>query len=153
MSVAETIRRKLTERFAPTHIEVEDQSHLHIGHEGSRPGGGGETHFAVTIVSVAFTGQTRVARQRLVYQNSRRRTRDPRPCAVADHSRSRRRYPLALPVPAASAMPEAATHAMAEITTAAVGKTYAMIEATHAMAEAMAECAVPAIVGSIGAIG
>lgn len=68
MSVAETIRRKLTERFAPTHIEVEDQSHLHIGHEGSRPGGGGETHFAVTIVSVAFTGETRVARQRLVYQ-------------------------------------------------------------------------------------
>jgi BolA family transcriptional regulator, general stress-responsive regulator len=66
MSVAETIRRKLTERFAPTRLEVEDQSHLHIGHEGSRPGG--ETHFAVTIVSVAFTGQTRVARQRLVYQ-------------------------------------------------------------------------------------
>ena len=66
MSVADTIRRKLTERFAPIRLEVEDQSHLHIGHEGARPGG--ETHFAVTIVSVAFTGQTRVARQRLVYQ-------------------------------------------------------------------------------------
>ena len=62
MSVANTIRRKLTERFAPTRLEVEDQSHLHIGHEGARPGG--ETHFAVTIVSVAFAGQTRVARQR-----------------------------------------------------------------------------------------
>ncbi len=66
MSVADTIRRKLTERFAPIRLEVEDQSHLHIGHEGARPGG--ETHFAVTIVSLAFTGQTRVARQRLVYQ-------------------------------------------------------------------------------------
>jgi BolA protein len=66
MSVADTIRRKLTERFAPMRLEVEDQSHLHIRHEGSRPGG--ETHFAVTIVSVAFAGQTRVARQRLVYQ-------------------------------------------------------------------------------------
>jgi BolA protein len=66
MSVANTIRRKLTERFAPSRLEVEDQSHLHIGHEGARPGG--ETHFAVTIVSVAFAGQTRVARQRLVYQ-------------------------------------------------------------------------------------
>ena len=66
MSVAETIRRKLTERFAPTRIEVEDQSHRHVGHEGARPGG--ETHFAVTIVSAAFTGQSRVARQRLVYE-------------------------------------------------------------------------------------
>jgi BolA family transcriptional regulator, general stress-responsive regulator len=65
MSVADTIRRKLTERFAPTRLEVEDQSHLHTGHEGARPGG--ETHFAVTITSAAFVGQSRVARQRLVY--------------------------------------------------------------------------------------
>jgi BolA protein len=66
MSVADTIRRKLTERFAPTRLEIDDQSHLHIGHEGARPGG--ETHFAVTIVSAAFRGQGRVARQRLVYE-------------------------------------------------------------------------------------
>jgi BolA protein len=66
MSVAETIRRKLTDRFAPTRLEVEDQSHRHVGHEGARPGG--ETHFAVTIVSAAFTGQSRVARQRIVYE-------------------------------------------------------------------------------------
>jgi BolA family transcriptional regulator, general stress-responsive regulator len=66
MSVADTIRTKLTDRFAPTRLDIEDQSHLHAGHEGARPGG--ETHFAVTIVSAAFTGHTRVARQRLVYQ-------------------------------------------------------------------------------------
>ena len=66
MSVADTIRQKLTERFAPTRLEVEDESHRHIGHEGARPGG--ETHFAVMIVSAAFTGQSRVVRQRLVYQ-------------------------------------------------------------------------------------
>jgi BolA family transcriptional regulator, general stress-responsive regulator len=66
MSVADTIRRKLTERFAPSRLEIEDQSHLHAGHEGARPGG--ETHFAVTIVSAVFTGESRVARQRLVYQ-------------------------------------------------------------------------------------
>ena len=66
MSVADAIRRKLTERFAPTRLEIVDQSHLHIGHEGARPGG--ETHFAVTIASAAFIGQSRVARQRLVYQ-------------------------------------------------------------------------------------
>jgi BolA protein len=66
MSVADTIRRKLTERFTPIWLEIEDQSHHHIGHEGARPGG--ETHFAVTLVSAAFTGQSRVERQRLVYQ-------------------------------------------------------------------------------------
>ena len=66
MSVADAIRRKLTEKFAPTRLEVEDQSHLHIGHEGARPGG--ETHFAVRITSSSFIGQSRVARQRLVYE-------------------------------------------------------------------------------------
>ena len=66
MSVADTIRLKLTERFAPTRLEVGDESHRHAGHAGARPGG--ETHFAVTIVSAAFTGQSRVARQRLVYE-------------------------------------------------------------------------------------
>jgi BolA family transcriptional regulator, general stress-responsive regulator len=66
MLVADTIRRKLTDRFAPTRLEIEDQSHRHVGHEGARPGG--ETHFAVTIVSAAFAGQSRVERQRLVYQ-------------------------------------------------------------------------------------
>jgi BolA family transcriptional regulator, general stress-responsive regulator len=65
MSVADAIRRKLTERFAPTRLEVEDQSHRHVGHEGARPGG--ETHFFVTIESAAFAGQSRIARQRLVY--------------------------------------------------------------------------------------
>jgi hypothetical protein len=38
-------------------------------------------------------------------------------------------------------MPEAATHAMGETASAAVG---------HAMAEAVAEFAVPAIVGAVG---
>lgn len=66
MSMVDTIREKLMERFAPARLEVEDESHRHIGHEGARPGG--ETHFAVTIVSAAFAGQSRVARQRLVYQ-------------------------------------------------------------------------------------
>ena len=66
MSVADTIRRKLTGRFAPTRLDIIDESHRHAGHAGARPEG--ETHFAVTIVSDAFGGQSRVARQRLVYQ-------------------------------------------------------------------------------------
>ena len=66
MSVADTIRKKLTERLTPARLEIADESLRHIGHEGARPGG--ETHFSVTIVSAAFVGQTRVSRQRLVYQ-------------------------------------------------------------------------------------
>ena len=65
MSVADTIRQKLTERFSPTRLVVIDESHRHAGHAGARPGG--ETHFAVTITSAGFAGLGRVARQRLVY--------------------------------------------------------------------------------------
>jgi BolA protein len=65
MSVAETIRDKLTERFAPTRLDIIDESHRHAGHAGARPEG--ETHFAVTITSAAFAGLSRISRQRLVY--------------------------------------------------------------------------------------
>jgi BolA protein len=66
MSVADTIRHKLTERFTPTRLDIVDESHRHAGHAGARPGG--ETHFAVTIAAAGFAGHNRVARQRLVYQ-------------------------------------------------------------------------------------
>ena len=66
MSVAETIRQKLTNRLAPLRLDIVDESHRHTGHAGARPEG--ETHFAVTIVSAAFVGLGRVARQRLIYQ-------------------------------------------------------------------------------------
>ena len=66
MSVADTIRHKLTERFAPVRLDLVDESHRHAGHLGARPEG--ETHFALTIVSAAFAGMSRVARQRLVYE-------------------------------------------------------------------------------------
>lgn len=66
MTVADTIRRKLTARFAPVRLDILDESHRHIGHAGARPEG--ETHFAVTIVTAAFAGQSRVARQRLVHE-------------------------------------------------------------------------------------
>ncbi len=66
MSVADTIRSKLTDRFTPARLDVIDNSHRHAGHAGARPEG--ETHFIVTIVSAGFAGLSRVARQRLVYQ-------------------------------------------------------------------------------------
>ena len=70
MTVAETMARKLTERLSPSRLDIVDDSHRHIGHVG-HPGGagqGGETHFTVTLVSAAFAGLNRVARQRLVYE-------------------------------------------------------------------------------------
>jgi BolA protein len=64
MSVADSIRRKLEDKFSPRVIEVVDQSHLHAGHVGARPEG--ETHFRVVIVSAAFEGMSRLERQRAV---------------------------------------------------------------------------------------
>lgn len=66
MSIAQTMTQKLTLRFAPVRLEISDESQRHAGHAGAQPGG--ETHFAVTIVSSAFAGLSRVARQRLVYE-------------------------------------------------------------------------------------
>ena len=66
MTVAEIIRGKLDDRFAPQRLDIVDESARHAGHAGARPEG--ETHFAVTIVADAFRGLGRVARQRLVYE-------------------------------------------------------------------------------------
>jgi BolA protein len=65
MSVAETIKAKLTEALAPTDLQVIDESYKHAGHLGARPEG--ETHFHVAVTSDKFSGMMRVARQRLVY--------------------------------------------------------------------------------------
>ena len=64
MRVSETITRKLQEAFTPESVDVVDESHLHEGHAGHRPGG--QSHFRVYIVSQAFTGKSRVDRHRMV---------------------------------------------------------------------------------------
>ena len=66
MSVRDTIVRKLSEKFAPTHLEVIDESSRHHGHGGWREGG--ETHFRVRIASPMFTGQSRLAQHRAVME-------------------------------------------------------------------------------------
>jgi BolA family transcriptional regulator, general stress-responsive regulator len=57
---------QLRAQFAPVHFALTDESGKHAGHAGAQPGG--ETHYNVVMVSTAFEGQSRVARQRLVYQ-------------------------------------------------------------------------------------
>lgn len=58
------IEAELRERLAAVHVEVIDESHLHVGHAGARDGGG---HFRAIVVSVRFVGKAPVQRQRLVY--------------------------------------------------------------------------------------
>jgi BolA protein len=58
------IRARLTAALQPESLSVEDESHLHVGHEGARDGRG---HFRVMIVSAAFDGAPMLARHRAVY--------------------------------------------------------------------------------------
>jgi BolA family transcriptional regulator, general stress-responsive regulator len=62
--VAAEIEKRLTEALAPERLEVVDDSEKHRGHAGHDPRG--ESHFTVTVISRAFEGQSRVARQRMV---------------------------------------------------------------------------------------
>jgi len=64
MSITQIITKKLNDALVPSHLEVKDESHLHKGHAGAPEGG--ESHFRLTIVAEAFTGLSRVARQRRV---------------------------------------------------------------------------------------
>ena len=64
MSIKTQIEAKLVEALQPDELNVIDESHLHAGHAGHRPGG--ETHFRVHIVSNAFEGQPRLERHRIV---------------------------------------------------------------------------------------
>ena len=65
MSVSEQIQTKLTATFAPSHLEVIDESEEHRGHGGWREGG--ETHFRVVMSSSKLNDLSRVAQQRAVY--------------------------------------------------------------------------------------
>ncbi|MCY4239331.1 MAG: BolA family transcriptional regulator [Rhodospirillaceae bacterium] len=66
MTVADTIREKLTRAFSPAVLEIIDESHLHAGHVGARTEG--ESHFRVHMTSAAFDGVSRIERQRQVHK-------------------------------------------------------------------------------------
>ena len=61
---AQRLRERLQNRFDPSQLTVEDESHLHEGHAGAK---GGQSHFRIRIVSESFRGISAVARHRLVY--------------------------------------------------------------------------------------
>ena len=63
--VATEMLRRLNASLSPTRIELIDESEKHRGHAGHDQRG--ESHFALTIESAAFEGQSRVQRQRAIY--------------------------------------------------------------------------------------
>ena len=60
------ITRRLTEAFKPETLGVEDESHLHVGHEGAKDGRG---HFRVLIISDHFEGKSQIERHRMIYRS------------------------------------------------------------------------------------
>jgi len=59
------IRARLEAELSPESLQVEDESHMHVGHEGAK---GGLGHFRVLVVSDRFRGQSLIKRHRQVYQ-------------------------------------------------------------------------------------
>ena len=60
----ETILRERLAVLKPLHLELIDDSALHAGHAGARSGGG---HYRLLVVSAEFSGQSTLARHRLIY--------------------------------------------------------------------------------------
>lgn len=64
MRVAASLRQKLEQSLAPTRLDIRDESARHAGHGAHA---GEESHFALLVVSDAFTGKSRVERHRIVH--------------------------------------------------------------------------------------
>jgi BolA protein len=63
-STEATIRGKLVKAFAPTFLDVVNESHLHASHASSPQTG--ESHFRVRIIAPAFAGLSRLERHRRI---------------------------------------------------------------------------------------
>lgn len=63
-SAAREMETLLRDAFAPTRLDVINDSAKHHGHAGDD--GSGESHFTVVIQSEAFAGKSRLERQRMV---------------------------------------------------------------------------------------
>lgn len=58
------MRELLQSALQPTLLEIDDDSHRHVGHAGARDGRG---HFSLRIASESFRGRAPLACHRLVY--------------------------------------------------------------------------------------
>ena len=57
------IKERLSQ-LNPTHIDIEDEGHLHIGHAGAKSGG----HFKIKIISDIFKDKSIIERHRVIYK-------------------------------------------------------------------------------------
>ncbi len=60
----DALLERFQQAFSEAEIQVEDESHLHVGHAGAAGGAG---HFRVRVIDARFNGLQRIARHRLVY--------------------------------------------------------------------------------------
>lgn len=58
------MRQRLNDALAPSVLDIQNESHKHIGHAGAQTGRG---HFHVTIQSDAFVGKSRIEQHRMIY--------------------------------------------------------------------------------------
>ena len=65
MRVADEIETRLRGAFAPSTLEVVDESEQHRGHAGYQEGG--QSHFRVRITAPAFGAMSRIERHRAVH--------------------------------------------------------------------------------------
>jgi len=63
LTVVERMKERLA-ALAPESLDIVDDSARHVGHEGAKGGGG---HYRLVIVSERFSGASRPARHRMVY--------------------------------------------------------------------------------------
>lgn len=62
--VADEMQALLREAFAPSRLEIINDSASHAGHSGDD--GSGESHFTIVIEAAQFAEMSRLARQRAV---------------------------------------------------------------------------------------
>ena len=60
----DALLERFLQAFPAAVVQVEDESHLHVGHAGAAGGAG---HFRVRVIDARFNGLQHIARHRLVY--------------------------------------------------------------------------------------
>ena len=60
----DALLERFLQAFPEASIQLDDESHLHVGHAGAAGGAG---HFRVRVIDARFSGLQHIARHRLVY--------------------------------------------------------------------------------------
>lgn len=59
------MRQRIEQALKPEQLTIEDEGHLHVGHEGARDGRG---HFRLMVVSEKLEGLSMIQKHRAVYE-------------------------------------------------------------------------------------